>query len=67
MITAEQRAIAAAKSKRAPTTLLHPSFVYVQSRATDVSLTWRKYGWRPKHETDKQAANVKQLPKKAQA
>jgi hypothetical protein len=27
--------------------ILSPRFVYVPAAKTDVTLTWRKYGWKP--------------------
>jgi hypothetical protein len=32
---------------RAPVSILDPKFVYVPAAKTDVTQTWRKYGWKP--------------------
>jgi hypothetical protein len=35
---------------RAPVSILSPNFVYVPAAKTDVTRTWRKYGWKPQGE-----------------
>lgn len=30
--------------------LLDPSFEYINAAQTNVQNTWRKFGWKPKHE-----------------
>ena len=35
-------------SKAVPTTPIdHPDFVYYEAAATDVTRTWRRFGWTP--------------------
>lgn len=34
--------------------LLRPNFVYRNSASTDITITWRKHGWRPQAEIKKQ-------------
>lgn len=44
--------------KTMPSTPLHDQrFEYRNSAATDVTITWRKFGWLPKGEQDERTRN----------
>ena len=39
-------------SEKTRARILDPNWVYVDSRHTDITKTWRKYGWKPVGEKD---------------
>jgi nucleoside-diphosphate-sugar epimerase len=58
----EQLAAQAAKSTHAPTSILHPAFVYVPASRTDVAETFRRIR---EQQAQAKPANVKQIAEKA--
>lgn len=45
-----------------PTNILDPNFKYVPAAATDVTQTWRKFGWTPIERKEKHYAQTPEAP-----
>ena len=41
------------KTEYRPTSILDPNFKYVPSAATDITQTWRRFGWKPIEKPEK--------------
>ena len=45
-----------------PTNILDPNFHYVPAAATDITQTWRRFGWTPIEKKEKFYAQTPQTP-----
>ena len=51
MLKPQLAPIAPTKSPTRPTRLLREGFDYVPASRTDITQTWRRFGWSPKEKT----------------